>query len=549
MTMPHQLWLVYLSLVGVLGNYLSDFVTLRRQSNWSTAEFPATSNRKMLSSEAKQRSRFTDVAEHYQLRFKPLRQMPRLLWKKLPQVTTSMKPNATDGENVEMTSVKASNAKFLNNPFSYNHVQQERPYATSTVKPPIRPVPAPIASSSAISLATEQTAQASDALNTIMRPPQIGVTRPQLLFHGAPFKLNLLQQQRPIKKTKSKGFLSLFEVIKFENTKCSVAMEEIDIRVRALEGVCYHEFECKSLGGVPTEPCAEGVGVCCVFLNGCGDTTKQSVVYFESPNFPNPVHEMLICVLIINLRDNVQQLRLDFIMFEINRPTDGDCVEDQFIVSGQNINFVVPILCGINTGQHIYVDVANSFERKMYLSFITKMTNGDRAFNIKIMQLESDLAPEGCLQFYTENEGEVKSFNYDADGAFVNKAGATYFNNLNYVICLQRSKDMCSVSYNTQLNGGEQLDFQITNKDEDEVDLVPDGQAGAGIFNCPDDYIAINQVRLCGERFNDGTVSDDFTQNAPVKDVAAGPIILPVRSDVEYVGRGFHLIYKQELCI
>lgn len=93
------------------------------------------------------------------------------------------------------------------------------------------------------------------------------------------------------------------------------------------------------------------------------------------------------------------------------------------------------------------------------------------------------------------------------------------------------------------------LAYYYINHLSDEVDLVPDGQAGAGIFNCPDDYIAMNQVRLCGERFNDGTVSDDFTQNAPVKDVAAGPIILPVRSDDEYVGRGFHLIYKQELCI
>lgn len=78
--------------------------------------------------------------------------------------------------------------------------------------------------------------------------------------------------------------------------------------------------------------------------------------------------------------------------------------------------------------------------------------------------------------------------------------------------------------------------------------MVPDGQAGAGIFNCPDDYIAINQVRLCGERFNDGTDTDDFTQNAAIRDVAAGPIILPVRSNEEYVGRGFLLTYKQELC-
>lgn len=83
----------------------------------------------------------------------------------------------------------------------------------------------------------------------------------------------------------------------------------------------------------------------------------------------------------------------------------------------------------------------------------------------------------------------------------------------------------------------------------DENDLVPDGQAGAGIFNCPDDFLAINQVRLCGDRFNDGTENEDFNMHAPVRDVAAGPIILPFHSDEEYVGRGFRLAYKQELCL
>ncbi|TMW52372.1 hypothetical protein DOY81_002539, partial [Sarcophaga bullata] len=111
-------------------------------------------------------------------------------------------------------------------------------------------------------------------------------------------------------------------------------------------------------------------------------------------------------------------------------------------------------------------------------------------------------------------------------------------NNLNYVICLQRAVGYCSVNYIMEQIGGntDQLDFQIINKDEDEMDLVPDGQAGAGIFNCPDDFLGINQVRLCGERFNDGTENEDFTMNAPVRDVAAGPIILPFRSDEEYVG-------------
>ncbi|XP_004524132.1 uncharacterized protein LOC101453132 [Ceratitis capitata] len=534
-------WSICAIFVGVMATYLSDFVTLRRQSNWSSEEIaPDRNSSKVLSDDRRQWH--SDIADHYQLRFKPLRQMPRLYWPKLTQEEVSTELITTDVvATVSNTELPAEDYKEI------------APVTTTAAQPilntTITTTATATATTTVVSLPTVSTALASNVMNSIMRPPQISDAMQNLLFHGSPFSFKLLQQQKQDgKKSKSKGFLSLFEVIKFKNTKCSVAMEEIDIRVRALEGVCYHEFECKSLGGIPTEPCADGVGVCCVFLTGCGATTKQSVVYFESPNYPNPVHDMLICVLIINLRDNVQQLRLDFIMFEINRPTDGDCVDDQFVVSGQNINFVVPILCGINTGQHIYVDVSNSFERKIYISFITKMAVGQRTFNIKIIQLESDLAPEGCLQFYTEIEGVVKSFNYDTDGAFVNNAGATYFNNLNYAICLQRSKDMCAVTYTAVQNGGEQLDFQIVNKDEDEVDLVPDGQAGAGIFNCPDDYIAINQVRLCGERFNDGTDTDDFTQNAAIRDVAAGPIILPVRSNEEYVGRGFLLTYKQELC-
>lgn len=79
--------------------------------------------------------------------------------------------------------------------------------------------------------------------------------------------------------------------------------------------------------------------------------------------------------------------------------------------------------------------------------------------------------------------------------------------------------------------------------------MVPEGQAGAGIFNCPDDFIAINQVRLCGDRFNDGTENEDFTANAIVRDISAGPLMLPFRTDNQHVGRGFRLAYKQEPCV
>ncbi|KAH8292433.1 hypothetical protein KR054_009913 [Drosophila jambulina] len=377
--------------------------------------------------------------------------------------------------------------------------------------------------------------------SSIMQPHQ---TLKNLLF-GSPIEANLILKKPNAPRSKGKGFLSLFEVIKFPNTRCSVSMGDI----RSMEGVCYHEFECKSLGGIPTESCAEGVGVCCVFVNGCGDVTSQQILYFESPNYPNAVREMMICVLIINVKKGVQQLRLDFQMFELSRPTNGDCLDDQFIVSGHNTNFQIPVLCGINTGQHIYIHVGDSNEGKVYLSVFMKVSGGGRSFNIKVTQVDDDLAPNNCLQYFTEGEGIIKSFNYDSDGSIVDNREATYFNNLNYAICLSRLKNVCSVSYNTEQLGGDQPDFQIVNKDEAENDLISDGQAGAGIFNCPDDFIAINSVPLCGERFNDGRDTDDYTVHATVRDTAAGPIILPFRTDSEYVGRGFRLLYRQELCV
>ncbi|XP_043654157.1 uncharacterized protein LOC122620648 [Drosophila teissieri] len=380
----------------------------------------------------------------------------------------------------------------------------------------------------------------SSTKSSIMQPHQ---TLKNILF-GSPIEANLILKKPNAPRSKGKGFLSLFEVIKFPNTKCSVSMGDI----RSMEGVCYHEFECKSLGGIPTESCAEGVGVCCVFVNGCGDVTSQQILYFESPNYPNAVREMMICVLIINVKKGVQQLRLDFQMFELSRPSNGDCVDDQFIVSGHNTNFQIPILCGINTGQHIYIHVGDSNEGKVYLSVFMKVSGGGRSFNIKVTQVDDDLAPNNCLQYFPEAEGVIKSFNYDTDGSIVDNREATYFNNLNYAICLSRLKNVCSVAYNTEQLGGDQPDFQIINKDEAENDLISDGQAGAGIFNCPDDFIAINSVPLCGERFNDGRESDDYTIHATVRDTAAGPIILPFRTDAEYVGRGFRLLYRQELC-
>lgn len=84
----------------------------------------------------------------------------------------------------------------------------------------------------------------------------------------------------------------------------------------------------------------------------CGDKTSQTVSYFKSADYPSTTRESTVCVLTVDLKNDVQQVLLEFTMMELSRPSEGDCENDQFIISGYNMNFKVPILCGINTGQH-----------------------------------------------------------------------------------------------------------------------------------------------------------------------------------------------------
>ncbi|KAJ9595502.1 hypothetical protein L9F63_013324, partial [Diploptera punctata] len=300
-------------------------------------------------------------------------------------------------------------------------------------------------------------------------------------------------------------FLSLFTIIRFPNDPC--------VTSSGLNGTCYHQLECKSLGGISSGSCARGYGVCCYFESTCGAITKQNCSYFVNPGFPAPVTDVLACILTLQKSDPaVSQIRLDFFDFEILGPTNGTCIEDQFIVTGQNANSIAPIICGSNTGQHMYVDMDNT-NGPLRLNMLIMGGNLPRSFRIKITQIKKGSpleAPKNCLQYYRGSQGTIESFNYQipTDSTLPTRPG--YMNNLNYAICIRKEPGYCTITYtNTGL-------FQITNVDGDGMLVIPPGQAGAEVFNCPDDYIVINGIRLCGERLNDASVQLDFTQNAPV---------------------------------
>ncbi|XP_052741096.1 uncharacterized protein LOC112045699 [Bicyclus anynana] len=329
-------------------------------------------------------------------------------------------------------------------------------------------------------------------------------------------------------------FLELFELVEFDHKSCSTN--------NGLEGTCLLEIDCHNSGGTPMGKCADGYGTCCVTLFSCDGWSSASVGWLNNPGYPSPSSDRLSCVFVLNkFSPEIKQVRLDFIHFELLPPSDGICKLDQFQVLGHNSNNLIPILCGINSGQHVYIEVS---EGPLILSMQT-VTADIRLFSIKITQLtpSDDLAaPTGCLQFFKENHGHIESFNYRQRSEIGITRTPSYLNNLNYAMCVERAPASCSITYT---NVGK---MQIVNYDTEGIPIIPPEQAGVEILNCPSDWLLIAALRLCGERLNDGSVIQDFTLDAPVTDDAAGPIVVWFRSDGVYAGRGFRFYYQQNSC-
>lgn len=49
----------------------------------------------------------------------------------------------------------------------------------------------------------------------------------------------------------------------------------------------------------------------------CGQTTNQLDIYFQNPGWPQASQDRLICTLTVELQEDVAQMRLDFVTFEV----------------------------------------------------------------------------------------------------------------------------------------------------------------------------------------------------------------------------------------
>jgi len=255
-------------------------------------------------------------------------------------------------------------------------------------------------------------------------------------------------------ESRGKKALSIFTVVKFPNTACSSSTS-------GRNGTCYTSSECTAKGGSTSGSCASGFGVCCVFEKSCGGgSIAENCTYFTSSSLTTGTScSLTVC----KCSSDVCQLRLDFETFVLSNPVTattvtigpataaagsatrvGNCDTDSFGVTvpgGKS----PPIICGTNTGQHMYIPASDTGCNTLNGNIGAASTATTSAFTIKVTQIECGskrLAPSGCLQYFTQDADEIQTFNY-------NNAGGVHLANQDYSICVRDNRQYCAICYFT----------------------------------------------------------------------------------------------------
>merc|ERR1719464_1662043 len=194
---------------------------------------------------------------------------------------------------------------------------------------------------------------------------------------------------------------------------------------------------------------------------------------------------------ICKVNSDIVQLRLDFTSFVLSNPAattvttfallngtpvptvaaavgqtiSGQCVSDSFTVSSPG-SVGSPEICGVNTGDHMYVDASDSCNS---LTFQIGSVVFTRQWNIKVTQYAMDFpnkAPKGCLQYHFVGDGNddgdldptvIRSFNW-------NGGAGRHLANQDYNICIRRESTNSRVCYSQDATAFLN-DFLISGKD------------------------------------------------------------------------------------
>ncbi|XP_049785117.1 uncharacterized protein LOC126187848 [Schistocerca cancellata] len=376
--------------------------------------------------------------------------------------------------------------------------------------------------------------------------------RPGAARRRRPENVSGLQNvSRTTNPEREKRFLPLFSVLQFQNQECVSSTGNI--------GTCLTVSECEQRGGIVNGTCAGGYGVCCEFYATCGQTVRENNTYFISANYPQPYGGTGACRLLVSkLRSDVCQYRLDFDEFRIAgpEPVNNTCIYDQFLVTGGS-----PIneICGINKGNHMYVDANEGQISPIALTFVTSGPTFSRSWKVRVSQIvcSSPLRAEsGCLQYFTGVTGQVKSFNYDPEVGL-------QLSNQDYSICIRPERNFCGIQYATcpdTVNNRTHA-FTLTDNTLSPTANIPARVASAGPYACTTDWLnipcAVNAGRRypaqCVDRICGGTFSAEVGQQTAFVYSRTRPFRLAFHTDSSEApndvgNRGFCLNYIQQPC-
>merc|ERR1711923_20893 len=352
---------------------------------------------------------------------------------------------------------------------------------------------------------------------------------------------------------KGKAF-SLFSVVTFPNVECTTTMTP------AMKGTCVTQEECQNTGNTVATAsgnCASGFGVCCFRRITEPGAVTESLTHIESEGFPTPVAalneanvQQIPPAFPIMTDSSVCAVKFDFINVQLNDPAPAGTCGDTLTVAtpargATSAGFVPGALCGVLTGQHMYVDV-NTAGGAMAATININTDNnpGNRFWKILVQRIacnSPDLPPAGCLQFFTGLSGLITSFN----GARMGNAHQM-IQNQQYRVCIKRGAGMCGVTYREAAGTIDSFGLGESTGNQDDGDFDGNTGVGATCAKTTHQFITIQPIgKICG-----GVLSPvkDQAKTGPVTSNEFGLTVTARNGLATQAGSGFNLIYNQVAC-
>jgi len=271
--------------------------------------------------------------------------------------------------------------------------------------------------------------------------------------------------------TRNEKLISTFQIVRFPNDVC--------VGSNSRNGTCYTSAECSDKSGTSSGSCADGFGVCCTFLvTTCGSSSAENNTYWTGSS---PTTGQTCSLTLCPTSDDICSIRLDFTKLVLTGPSTraahqisrrfgqtagainsellgsswaGNCLIDQFTVQGASPSTNPPVVCGTQTGMHVYVeadvDRCNRLTVNIADAVTTSLTmtnargliaTATREWDIRAQMIECTsltLPPPGCTQyFWGSGKYIINSANWVTAGTSIHLA------NQHDRFCIRRERGYC----------------------------------------------------------------------------------------------------------